>query len=207
MTEKKISIYLVDDHKIFVKGVASLLEKEPDMLVSGFSFDGESALKFLADNPADLVLTDIQMHGMSGIELTKKIKEENPETKVIGLSMFDKAEIVMELIAAGADGYLLKDIEKNELVNAIHEVLEGKLHYSTTVAKMMVASLDNKDLLTKREKEILCLIAKEKTNAMIAEQLFISEHTVEAHRKNIFRKTKAKSIVGLVKFAYDNKLV
>jgi DNA-binding NarL/FixJ family response regulator len=153
------------------------------------------------------MITDIQMPGMDGIELTRKVKEIYPQVKVIGLSMLDKPEVIKELIGAGADGYLLKDIEKSELVNAIEEVYGGNIFYSGTIAKTLMESLSNKELLTRREKEIIKLIAEENMNTQIAEKLFISEHTVEAHRKNIFRKTKAKSIVGLIKYAYENKLV
>ena len=120
--------------------------------------------------------------------------------------MFDKPEIIKELIEAGADGYLLKDLEKDELVKAINEVINGTMYYSTSAAKVLMQNINNKDLLTRREKEIITLIAKEKTNIEIADALFISEYTVESHRKNIFRKTKAKSIVGLVKYAFENKL-
>ncbi|MES2763434.1 MAG: response regulator transcription factor [Bacteroidota bacterium] len=201
-----LTVYLVDDHKIFVKGVASLLETEPGITVMGFTYDSESALKALRENQPDVLITDIQMGGLSGIELTRIVKEEFPEVKVIGLSMFDKAEVIHELITAGADGYLLKDLEKDELVKAIREVGEGVMYYSTSAAKVLLQNTHNKDLLTKREKEIIGLIVKERSNVEIAEMLFISEHTVESHRKNIFRKTKAKSIVGLIKYAYENKL-
>lgn len=207
MPEKPIKIYLVDDHKIFVRGVTSLLNAEKELEVIGFGYDGKAALDFLKENTVDVVITDVEMPDINGIELTRIIKEEFPETRVIGLSMYDKAEIISELINAGAEGYLLKDIEKNELVNAITEVFSGHIFYSGSVAKSLMESFSNKDLLTRREKEIIKLIAAEHTNAMIAATLFISEHTVESHRKNIFRKTQAKSIVGLVKFAFENKLV
>jgi two-component system, NarL family, nitrate/nitrite response regulator NarL len=202
-----VKIYLVDDHKIFVKGVAALLETEPGLSVTGYTFDGRSAFDSLKENKPDVLITDIQMPGLSGIELTRLVKDEFPEIKVIGLSMFDKPEIINDLIAAGADGYLLKDLEKDELVKAINQIMNGNMYYSSSVANLLLQTKNNKDLLTKREKEIIALIAEEKTNVQIADKLFISEHTVESHRKNIFRKTKAKSIVGLVKYAYDNNLI
>jgi DNA-binding NarL/FixJ family response regulator len=203
----KIKIFLVDDHKIFVEGVANLLSDQPDLSIIGFTHDGESALTFLSETPADIVLTDIQMPGMTGIELTKKIKEEFPQIRVIALSMFDKKEIINELISSGTEGYLLKDIEKSELLEAIHKVFEGEYYYSSSVSNVLMKNISNKDLLTKREKEIIKLIAEENTNTIIADKLFISEHTVESHRKNIFRKTKAKSIVGLINYAHENKLI
>lgn len=203
----KIKIFLVDDHKIFVEGVANLLSDQPDLNIMGWTYDGKSAIEFLRENSIDIVLTDIQMPGMTGIELTQKIKEEFPHIRIIALSMFDKKEIVQELISSGAEGYLLKDIEKSELLTAIKKVASGEYYYSSSIAGILMKSITEKDLLTKREKEIIKLIAEENTNSMIAEKLFISEHTVESHRKNIFRKTNAKSIVGLIKYAYENKLV
>ena len=203
----KIKIFLVDDHKIFVEGVANLLSDQPDLTIMGWTYDGKGAIEFLRENAVDIVLTDIQMPGMTGIELTQKIKEEFPHIRIIALSMFDKKEIVQELISSGAEGYLLKDIEKSELLTAIRKVASGDYYYSSSIAGILMKSITEKDLLTKREKEIIKLFAEENTNSMIAEKLFISEHTVESHRKNIFRKTNAKSIVGLVKYAYENKLV
>jgi two-component system, NarL family, nitrate/nitrite response regulator NarL len=207
MSEKKIKIFLVDDHKIFVRGVASLLGTEQNFDVIGFASSGQETLNFIENNEPDLIITDIQMPGMDGIELTTKIKESYPQIKVIGLSMLDKPEIIKDLIDAGADGYLLKDIEKSELVLAINEVNSGNFYYSGSIAQTLMKSLSNRELLTKREKEIINLIAQEQTNAQIADQLFISERTVESHRKNIFRKTNVKSVVGLIKYAYDNLII
>jgi two-component system nitrate/nitrite response regulator NarL len=206
MSDKKIKLFLVDDHKIFVRGVASLLGTEKNFDVIGFASSGQEALDFIDKTEPDLVITDVQMPGIDGIELTKRIKENAPHIKVIGLSMIDKPEIIKDLIEAGADGYLLKDIEKSELVLAIEEVHSGNIYYSGSIAQTLMKSLSNRELLTKREKEIIGLIINENTNAQIADKLFISERTVESHRKNIFRKTNVKSIVGLIKYAYDNKL-
>ncbi len=206
MSTPKIKIYLVDDHKIFVSGLNTLLAMENDIEVVGFSFDGASTLLFLKEHSADVLITDVHMSGMSGIELTRLVKEMYPEIKVIGLSMFDKADVIKEVIAAGGDGYLVKDIEKQELLSAIKTVAGGMTYYSGALAQATLKIMPADTLLTKREKEIIRLIVQEKTNAMIAEELFISEHTVESHRKNIFRKTMAKSLVGLVKYAYDNNI-
>lgn len=189
-----------------MEGLANLLSTVPSLQVLGCAHNGPDTLAFLRNNRVDILLTDIEMPGMSGIELSRQVKEIYPDTRVIALSMFDKREIIGELLATGAEGYLLKDIEKKELVEAISRVSEGEYYYSGSVAKVMMRSLSDKDLLTRREKEIIKLIVLEKTNAEIAAQLFISEHTVESHRKNIFRKTQAKSIVGLIKYAYENKL-
>jgi two-component system nitrate/nitrite response regulator NarL len=207
MHDDVIKLYLVDDHKIFVEGVANLLSNVEGIQVMGWGNGVAEAIAYLKLNEADVVITDIEMPGMTGIELARIIKDKYPATKVIALSMFDKKEIIHELLSTGAEGYLLKDIEKQELVEAIREVYSGAYFYSSSVAGILMKTIAAKDLLTTREKEIIKLIAAEKSNKDIAEQLFISEHTVEAHRKNIFRKTEAKSIVGLIKYAYENKLV
>jgi two-component system, NarL family, nitrate/nitrite response regulator NarL len=207
MIQKPLHVYLADDHKIFVQGISRLLSGEPGIEVDGFSYDGSTALSAIRQNQPQLLITDIRMDGLTGIELTRIVKEEFPEMKVIGLSMFDKPEIINELIDAGAEGYLLKDLEKSELMAAIEEVMEGKIYYSSTIAKTLFKNFESRSFLTKREREIIVLIAKEKSNAEIAKTLFISEHTVESHRKNIFRKTQTKSLVGLINYAHEHKLI
>ena len=207
MQDDAIKLYLVDDHKIFVEGVANLLGNVPEIAVMGWGNSAAEAIAYLQVYDVDVLLTDIEMPGMTGIELARIVKDKYPETKVIALSMFDKKEIIHELLSTGAEGYLLKDIEKKELVEAITEVHSGSYYYSSSVAGILMKTIAAKDLLTVREKEIIKLIAAEKSNREMAGMLFISEHTVEAHRKNIFPKTGAKSIVGLVKYAYENKLV
>ncbi len=205
MTEP-IKLFLVDDHKIFVEGVANILSTVPAVQIAGWAHNGPDTLSFLADTQVDVVITDIEMPGMNGIELAKAIKETYPEIKVIALSMFDKGEIIHSLVDTGAEGYLLKDIEKHELVEAIEQVHAGNYYYSGSIAATMMKKMSSKNLLTRREKEIIKLIINEEGNKQIADILFISEHTVEAHRKNIFRKTNSKNIVGLIKYAYENKL-
>ena len=207
MQDDVIKLYIVDDHKIFVEGVANLLANVPEIQVAGWGNSAAEAIAYLQLHDVDVLITDSEMPGMTGIELARVVKDKYPATKVIALSMFDKKEIIHELLATGAEGYLLKDIEKKELVEAITEVHSGNYYYSSSVAGILMKTMVAKDLLTAREKEIIKLIAAEKSNKEIAEALFISEHTVEAHRKNIFRKTGAKSIVGLIKYAYENKLV
>ena len=201
-----IKLFLVDDHKIFVEGVANILSTVPSVHVEGWAHNGPDTLSFLANTEVDVVITDIEMPGMNGIELAKTIKEAYPDIKVIALSMFDKGEIIHSLVDTGAEGYLLKDIEKHELVEAIEQVHAGNYYYSGSIAAMMMKKMSSKDLLTRREKEIIKLIINEEGNKQIADILFISEHTVEAHRKNIFRTTNSKNIVGLIKYAYENKL-
>lgn len=150
------------------------------------------------------------MPGMDGLSLIHLVKRINQNIKIIVLSMHDEVHLVKEILKAGVNGYVLKKDTQNELLQAIREVQAGKVFLSNDINKMLIVNLQNPDegkLLTDREREILKLIAREFTNKQIAEELFISERTVETHRKNIFKKTGTNSLVGLIKFAYANNLI
>lgn len=206
----RMKILLVDDHTILLDGVKSLLSKEDDLTVVGQAGSAEAALEFLKKNEVDLIITDYSLPGMDGLSLVNTIKRIAPNTKVIVLSMHDEVHLVKEILKAGVNGYVLKNDTHKELLNAIRDVSQGKVYLSSDVNKMLITNLNNPDegrLLTDREREILKLIAKEYTNKDIAEELFISERTVETHRKNIFKKTGTNSLVGLIKFAYANNLI
>ncbi|MBL7839608.1 MAG: response regulator transcription factor [Cyclobacteriaceae bacterium] len=207
---KRMKILLVDDHTILLDGVKSLLSQEDDLAVVGQAASAEEALEFLKKNEVDLIITDYSMPGMDGLSLLNTVKRVAPHTKIILLSMHDEVHLVKEILKAGVNGYVLKNDTHKELLNAIHDVRRGKVYLSSDVNKMLITNLNNPDegkLLTDREREILKLIAKEYTNKDIAEELFISERTVETHRKNIFKKTGTNSLVGLIKFAYANNLI
>lgn len=206
----RMKILLVDDHTILLDGVKSLLSKEDDLTVVGQAGSAEAALEFLKKNEVDLIITDYSMPGMDGLSLVNTIKRIAPDTKIILLSMHDEVHLVKEILKAGVNGYVLKKDTHKELLNAIRDVSQGKVYLSSDVNKLLITNLNNPDegkLLTDREREILKLIAKEYTNKDIAEELFISERTVETHRKNIFKKTGTNSLVGLIKFAYANNLI
>lgn len=205
-----MTILLVDDHTILLDGVKSLLSGEEDLQVVGQAGSAEAALEFLKKQDVDLIITDYSMPGMDGLSLLNTVKRIAPNTKIILLSMHDEVHLVKEILKAGVNGYVLKKDTHKELLNAIHDVKNGKVYLSSDVNKMLITNLNNPDegkLLTDREREILKLIAKEYTNKNIAEELFISERTVETHRKNIFKKTGTNSLVGLIKFAYANNLI
>lgn len=204
-----MKILLVDDHAILMDGVTSLLEKE-DLEVAFQAASAELALQYLRDHKVDLVITDFNMPGMDGLSLIHTIKRLEPSTKIIVLSMHDEIHLVKEILKSGVDGYVLKKDTQRELLKAIAEVKEGRVFMSSDINKLLIVNLQNPDegrLLTDREREIVKLIAKEYSNKQIAEELFISERTVETHRKNIFRKTGTSSLVGLIKFAYANNLI
>lgn len=205
-----MKVLLVDDHAILLDGVKSLLSHDPSVDVIGEANSAEQALEFLKTNFVDLLITDFNLPGMDGLSLVRLVKKISPETKIIVLSMHDETHLVKEILKEGVEGYVLKNDSHKELKMAIQYVQEGRIYLSNNINRIIINSLNFPEedrLLTDREREILKLIAKEFANREIAEQLFISERTVETHRKNIFRKTKTNSLVGLIKFAYANNLI
>lgn len=212
-----LKILIVDDHAMFIDGIKSLLRKEKDLLVVAEANSGEEALEILGKTEVDLVVTDISMPGMSGTELAKKIKENDPELKVLVLTMYNDREIINEILLTEAEGYILKNTGKQELLKAIDRIVNGGTYYSNEVMEIILDNIKRDHVktpeeekvkeLTQRELEILQLICEEYSTADIAEELFISPRTVETHRKHILQKTQAKTIVGLIKFAIANKLV
>lgn len=205
-----VRLLLVDDHAILLDGVKNLFDKEEDIAVVGMAANAELALEFLQKNEVDIVVTDFHMPGMDGLSLVHTIKKIRPDVKTIVLSMHDESHLVKEILRAGINGYVLKKDTHKELLKAIREVSAGNVYLSSDINKILITNLQNPDegkLLTDREREIVKLIAKEYSNKDIAEALFISERTVETHRKNIFKKTATNSLVGLIKFAYANNLI
>jgi two-component system nitrate/nitrite response regulator NarL len=212
----KITVHIVDDHQMLIDGLKALLKGEERFEIIAESNNGQVALQKIEKQPPHIVLTDINMPEMNGIELTKAIKARFPEVKIIALSMYGERGMISEMLQAGVNGYILKNTGKAELINAISKVASGGMFFSDEVSVEMMKAVASPSYkpeeeieitLTPREIEIVQLIAKELSNAEIAEKLFISERTVETHRKNIFRKTATKSVVGLIKYAFDKKLI
>lgn len=205
-----MKILLVDDHVILMDGIKSLLEGVEEFEVVAAKSSAEEALEYLKHHDIDILVSDYNLPNMDGLDLVKAVKRILPEAKIIILSQHDEVHLVREILKVGVQGYLLKKDTHLELVSAIRQVAKGKVFMSSEINQMLVESLtfpEEHKLLTAREREIVKLIAQEYTNRMIAEALFISERTVETHRKNIFRKTKTNSLVGLIKFAYANNLI
>lgn len=195
---------------MLIDGLKALLNDEAHLSVVGESNLPQSALKEIIEYRPDIVLTDINMPEMDGIELTKEIKKIYPEVKIIALSMFGERGTISEMLKAGANGYILKNTGKAELLTAIEKVAKGETYFSDDVSSEMqnTSVKDAKEIsLSLREIEVIELIAKEYTNAKIAEALFISERTVETHRKNIFRKTDTKGVIGLLKYCLDKRII
>ena len=203
-------VLLIDDHEMMLDGIDRLLSESDEYEVMGKCTSVKDALDFLDKNPVELIVTDYNLPDDDGLSLIRKAKKKFPDLKTIVLSMHDETHLVKEILKEGVNGYILKRDSQTELLNALDAVKSGKIYLSQDINAMLVESLNQPaegKLLTEREREVLKLITKEYTNKMIAEELFISERTVETHRKNIFRKTKTSSLVGLIKFAYANNLI
>lgn len=212
----KIKLFILDDHQMLIDGLKALLVNESSYELIGTSNNAKEALALIDKQQPNIVLSDINMPEMNGIEFTRELKKKHPHIKVVALSMFGESNIISEMLNAGVSGYILKNTGKEELVNALNKVAAGGMFFSTEVSEELMKSVAANTLqpntanhvnFTEREKEIIQLIAKEYSNAQIGEQLFISERTVESHRKNIFRKAGVKTVVGLIKFAIENKLI
>lgn len=209
------NLLLVDDHQMFIDGMRSLLRQAADINITATANSGQEALQLLEQHPdINFVITDISMPEMTGTELAKTVKEKYPETKVMVLSMFNEQAIINDILLTEAEGYILKNTGKEELISAIQHIQNDGTFYSHAVVDLMLQqqrgngrSSSPVEALSKRELEILELVCEEHSTVEIAEQLYISPRTVETHRKNIMTKTGAKTIVGLIKFAIANQLV
>lgn len=212
MSEKgNIKLMIVDDHRMFMDGIKSLLRREKQFEFIAEATSGEEALDLLKNYTPDILITDINMPGMSGKELIENVKVLNPEIKILVLSMHNEAEVISEIMMLEAEGYILKNTGKQELTSALHKIADGGTFYSDEVLlslmrKVKKEARQDKEVvqLSEREIEIVKLIVQELSNEEIAEKLFISKRTVETHRKNINQKTNVKTVVGLIKFAIRN---
>lgn len=211
MVTEPHTLILVDDQSIFLDGIESLLERMPEVVLIGKASNGRDALDLVDAHKPDLVLMDINMPGMDGIEASKRMRKTSPDTKVIVLSMYGHREFVLELLDSGVGGYLLKTTNKEELMTAIRTVAAGKQYIAAELRAMAAQADRNADRdgetkygpLTTREMQIVKLILKEHTTQEIAERLFLSIPTVETHRRNIFHKLDCRNIAGLVKYAME----
>lgn len=208
-----ISIFIVDDHPMIIDGLKGYLDDPKLFDIRGTAENGLDALEQLMGIDVDVILTDIQMPKMDGIEFIKKVKLDKPEQKIIVLTMFNEAQYIKKMLQLGATGYVLKSASKSELRQAIDFVNTGGQYYSPEVTQVIMNKLRGQQSvvsmvteLTDREKEILHLILKQKSNQEIGDELFISTRTVEAHKRNLLEKTGSKNIAGLVIYAMDNQL-
>lgn len=208
-----IRLLLVDDHQIVIDGLKALLSNEKNIKIISDANNGKEALDIIDKIPIDIVITDINMPVMSGVELTKKIKSDFPEIKVLVLSMHNDKALINEVISAEAEGYVLKNTNRDELVGAINRIYDNGTYYSNEIVKIMTENIkpeNNNEVLkslSQREIEIIKLVCQECTSAEIADKLFLSPMTVDTHRKNILKKTHSKTAVSLVKFAIKNNII
>jgi DNA-binding NarL/FixJ family response regulator len=213
----RIQVLLVDDHTILREGVRSLLESEPDMRVVGEARDGTEAVEQVDALAPDVVIMDMVMPRMNGLEATVEIKRRHPDVKILILSMYDDDEYVQQIIQAGAAGYVLKRVAADDLVKAIREVYAGSSFLYPPIAAKLIEDYVRKargseagepsEQLTAREREVLRLIAEGNTNAEIAEKLTVSKKTVESHRANIMRKLDLHTVTDLVKYALKRGMI
>ena len=215
-----IRVVLADDHVFVRDGIKSLLENEANIEVVGEATDGLEALKSVEINQPDLLILDIRMPNLTGIEVVEKLRSQNNLVKIVMLSMHESEEYVLKSIKAGADGYLLKGSSKEEFLKALHTVSEGGKYFSGDISSILIGQLthpttfsetkqliSDEMMITKREKEILTLLLSGKGNKEIAEALDISKRTAEVHRFNLMKKLKVKNLIELSNKATEYSLI
>ncbi len=212
----KTQILLVDDHKMIREGIKTFLEDNDKVEIAGEAKNGVEALQLYESKPIDVVITDILMPVMDGIELTKKIIELDKDARVLALTMLNESQHIKQMMKSGALGYLLKNCTEDQLAEALKSVTAGNKYYSPEVTDILM-NADNPNIkpksrlsleipLTNREKEVLHLICKEYSNKEISDELFIGMRTVDAHKRNLLEKTGCKNVAGLVVFAIERQL-
>jgi DNA-binding NarL/FixJ family response regulator len=214
----QLRVFLADDHTLFREGVRALLERQPTITVVGEAGDGREALKRIEETAPDLVIMDIVIPGLNGIEVTRQIKKIRPDLKVLVLSMYDDQEYAYEVLQAGASGYIQKDTVGQELINAIEVVSRGGCFLCSSIASKVVEHYVRRSderggpvappgELTPREREVLQLVVEGNSNAQVGTRLGISPKTVEVHRSRITSKLAIRDLPGLVKYAIRKGLI
>lgn len=206
----KVKIIIADDHQLFIDGIKSILQSQIDITIIGEANNGLELIRLVEKGvQPNIILTDIRMPVMDGISATRILTKEYPKIPILALSMYDQQIDVIEMIEAGAKGYITKNVQKKELIHAIHELLHGKQYFSKNLEidpKEFLALNTHKvdQKLTRREYEILALLIKGRTTLQMAEELKLSKFTIDTHRKNIHKKVGIKSNVGLVNYALNH---
>lgn len=216
MCNDKINVIIADDHELIREGIRQILELEEDISVIGQAGDGEEAVELSLKLKPDIILLDINMPRLNGIETLRKFKDLGIKTKIIILTIHEEREYILETLKLGADGYMLKDSDASSFIKGIREVFQGKKYIQPSVEDLVTVSMDYDDLenenlskihtLTKREYEVLMLIAEGMNNKNIADKLYISEKTVKNHVSNIFKKLDLNDRVQAAIFAYKNNM-
>ena len=211
MQHKPISVLIVDDHPMVIEGLKTLLSDNEAVEVMTHFTNGKDTLDFLEKETIDVILLDVNLPDINGVEMVKLILEKRATIKILGLSTYSEPSIINQMIKNGVKGYLLKNATSDELANAINQAYNDNFYFGTEVQKILADSVsqESKDLpkLTRREKHILTLIADGKTTNTIAEELFISPLTVETHRRNLMQKLEVSNAASLIKIAIEKKLI
>ncbi len=213
-----IRVLIADDHKMFVDGIESILKPEDGIEVVAKCYNGGQVEKLVEEHNVDLLLLDVNLPGMNGIEVCKRMQELKSEVKIIAISMFNEESYVSEILSNGASGYVLKNTGREELLKAVKNVHAGLSYFSeevkATIMKGLMGQNKKKESakaffpkVSKREKEVLALIIDEHTTQEIANKLFISLKTVESHRSSLLNKLNARNTAGLVRIAIENKIL
>ncbi|MEQ8549453.1 MAG: response regulator transcription factor [Cyclobacteriaceae bacterium] len=212
--EEKFRIVLVDDHQMFLDGLSMILSSDASLEVVGTFEDASIALHNMESLSPDLIVTDMNMPEMDGLALTRRAKAKYPHVKILVLSMHKDRETVSGIINSEADGFILKNSNKSELIKAIKNIGKGGTYYSNEIMPIIMQRYQKLEkialdapLLSEREKEVVTLIAQEFNNDQIAEKLYISKRTVETHRKNMMSKTGVSTTVGLLKYAVRHEII
>ncbi len=205
-----IRVFIVDDHPVVIEGIHALLQQEQGIEWAGQAMSAASCLGYFVHNTADVILMDISLPGMDGIDLCAHIKNKYPSVFILGLSTFNQGLYIKKMMENGASGYILKNSTKEELLLAIQTVVTGGIFFSGEAGEALRehqrSSIDLPEL-SPREKEILGLIAEGYTNPQIAEKIFLSSFTVDSHRKNLLAKLQVKNTASLIKLAVERKLI
>jgi len=204
-------VFIVDDHPVVIEGIHSLLQNEKGIEWAGHAMNAASCMGYFVNNTADVILMDISMPGMDGVELCARMKETYPGVFILGLSTFNQGLYIKKMMENGASGYILKNSSKEELLQAIHTIASGGIYFSGETGEALKAYQKSSAIalpeLSTREKEILGLIAEGYTNPQIAEKIFLSSFTVDSHRKNLLAKLNVKNTACLIRLAVERKLI
>lgn len=218
--DKKITVHIADDHQILIDGVKAVLNIEPNIEVTGFSLNGQEVVDWFRENHADVLVLDINMPELDGLEVLKALRKNDKQPEIIVLSSYDDVKLVKEVLQMGAKGFVPKKSAGEHIVRAVYKVAEGSQYFTEDIKEKMMQTLLNGQVknegsqdgvlissLTKREVQILKLVAQQYSTREIGDELHISESTVETHRKNLMRKVKVKNSVGLAIFALKNEVI
>jgi DNA-binding NarL/FixJ family response regulator len=216
MSTIAIKVIIADDHEIFRDGLKLMLQKQPDIIVSGEAADGKELIELVKQNLPDVVITDVKMPQLDGVTATKHLTEHYPSIGIIALTMFDEEDLIVDMLEAGAKGYLLKNADKTEIIEAVHTVANNEPHYcrltSKKLAGMVAKSRFNlqvkkeKPAFNEREKEIIHYICEGLTSKEIGEKIFLSVRTVEGLRLKIIEKMEVKNTAGIIVYAIREHL-